>query len=214
LGDGTASDRLIPVEVRGGREFQRVSAGESHTCAVTPTDKAFCWGRNQYGQLGDSTTTTRLVPVRVAGGRPFRKVDAGWTFTCAVTPDSRAYCWGQGAIGQLGNGKTGRRLWPGPVTGGLNFRRVTAGWRHACGETPTNRAYCWGYNAMGQLGIGITDGPELCNGFFCSTKPVAVVGGLYFSQLSAGNAHTCGKTPDDVAYCWGVTPTPVPGPTE
>ena len=30
-----------------------------------------------------------------------------------------------------------------------------------------------------------------------------VVGGLTFSQLSAGGFHTCGRTPAGVAYCWG-----------
>jgi alpha-tubulin suppressor-like RCC1 family protein len=229
LGDGSVSNRAAPVAVLGGRQFHQVSAGESHTCGVTSTSKPFCWGRNQFGQLGDSTTTTRLIPVSVAGGRQFRQMDAGWTFTCAVTSGDRAFCWGQGRYGQLGNGKTGRRLWPGAVAGGLSFERVTAGWRHACGETTANRAYCWGLNNTGALGVGTSSGPELCNTVPCSSKPVGVLGGLYFRQLSAGQVHTCGKTPADVAYCWGanssgtvgdgttdnrLTPTPVAGPTE
>jgi alpha-tubulin suppressor-like RCC1 family protein len=215
LGDGTASDRPTPVAVLGGRQFRQVSGGQYHTCGVTTTSQAFCWGNNQRGELGDSTTTARSMPVPVAGGRQFRQVDAGWTFTCGVTNGDRAFCWGQGAYGQLGNGKTGRRLWPGAVAGGLSLRRVTTGWRHACGETTLNRAYCWGYNAMGQVGDGTSGNLRLA--------PVAVLGGLNFRQLSAGQVHTCGTTPADVAYCWGdggtggelgTTPTPVPGPTE
>jgi alpha-tubulin suppressor-like RCC1 family protein len=223
LGDGTIIARPAPVPVLGGRQFRQVSAGQYHTCGVTPTFQPFCWGSNQYGQLGDSTTARRSMPVPVAGGREFRQIAAGWTFSCGVTSGDKAYCWGQGAYGQLGNGKTGRRLWPGPVSGGLSFRRVTTGWRHACGETTLSRAYCWGNNGGGQLGVGTSTGPEWCNTVSCSTKPVAVLGGLYFRQLSAGQVHTCGKTPADVAYCWGgsgtgggieATPTPVPGPTE
>jgi alpha-tubulin suppressor-like RCC1 family protein len=224
LGDGTASDRPTPVAVLGGRQFRQVSGGQYHTCGVTTTSQAFCWGNNQRGELGDSTTTARSMPVPVAGGRQFRQVDAGWTFTCGVTTGDQAFCWGQGRYGQLGNGKTGRKLWPGAVAGGLSFQRVTTGWRHACGQTTLSRAYCWGANANGQLGVGTSIGPESCNTIFCSTKPVAVLGGLYFRQLSAGQVHTCGTTPADVAYCWGAsgtagsgdgtTPTPVPGPTE
>jgi hypothetical protein len=38
----------------------------------------------------------------------------------------------------------------------------------------------------------------------CSrVAPVPVAGGLYFAQASAGDQQTCGKTPADVAYCWG-----------
>ena len=55
--------------------------------------------------------------------------------------------------------------------------------------------------------------------------PVAVVGGLSFSQVSGGGTHVCGHTPEGRAYCWGfnldgqlgigntsifVSPSPVP----
>jgi alpha-tubulin suppressor-like RCC1 family protein len=58
-----------------------------------------------------------------------------------------------------------------------------------------NRAYCWGNNGVGQLGDG-TDISRL--------TPVAVAGGLFFRQVSAGDFQTCGKTTASVAYCWGV----------
>lgn len=206
LGNGTTGDRSSPVAVFGGRQFRQVTGGQHHTCGVTTSSQAFCWGRNLNGQLGDSTTTARSKPVPVAGGRQFRQLGAGWNFTCGVTTGYRAFCWGQGTDGQLGNGKTGRRLWPKAVAGGLSFRRVTAGWRHACGETTLDRAYCWGSNGTGQIGDGTSGGQRLV--------PTAVVGGLAFAQLSAGQAHTCGKTSAGVAYCWGTTPTPVPGPSE
>lgn len=68
-----------------------------------------------------------------------------------------------------------------------------------------NRAYCWGYNDFGQLGNGTDTGPETCvSGFTCSRRPVAVTGGLYFNQVSAGDVHTCARTASAVAYCWGA----------
>jgi alpha-tubulin suppressor-like RCC1 family protein len=205
LGDGTRSQRLTPVAVLGGRRFRQVSAGDNHTCGVTTANVAFCWGRNNYGQLGDSTEVARrLRPSRVAGARQFRQLDAGGSHTCGVTTGDRAFCWGDGGSGQLGTGQTSPSLWPRAVAGGLSFSRVTAGSRHTCGETTGNRAYCWGYNYFGQLGNGTDTGPETCtSGFPCSTRPVAVGGGLYFSQVSAGGAHTCGLTPGAVGYCWG-----------
>jgi alpha-tubulin suppressor-like RCC1 family protein len=30
-----------------------------------------------------------------------------------------------------------------------------------------------------------------------------VVGGLFFNQVSAGGAHSCGKTSQGRTYCWG-----------
>lgn len=68
LGDGTTTDQHQPVAVSGELEllFTSVSAGGSHTCGVTTTGAAYCWGSNADGRLGDGTTTTRLTPVRVS----------------------------------------------------------------------------------------------------------------------------------------------------
>jgi alpha-tubulin suppressor-like RCC1 family protein len=182
-----------------------VSAGDNHTCGITVANVTLCWGDNANGQLGDSTNLARrLRPSRVAGGRQFRQLDAGGLHTCAVTTADRAFCWGGASLGQLGTGQTSPSFWPRAVAGSLSFRRVTAGARHTCGETTGNRAYCWGLNSFGQLGNGTDTGPETCiNGNPCSTRPVAVSGGLYFNQVSAGEVHTCGRMASAVAYCWG-----------
>ena len=67
LGDGTTTQRLTPVLVAApaGVSFAALSAGNSHSCGVTPAGAAYCWGDNFYGQLGDGTTTDQLTPVRV-----------------------------------------------------------------------------------------------------------------------------------------------------
>jgi alpha-tubulin suppressor-like RCC1 family protein len=181
---------------------------------------------NGYGQLGDSSTASqRLTPSRVAGTRRFRQVDAGELHTCGETTNDRAFCWGYGRNGQIGDGKTYLRFWPRAVAGGLSFERVSAGVLHTCGETTLNQAYCWGDNALGQLGNGTNTGPETCHYRPCSTRPVAVAGGRFFKQVSAGVWHACGTTAA-AAYCWGynsfgqvgdgtttdrLTPVPVAG---
>ena len=50
-----------------GLSFRQVSAGGGHTCGVTTTNVAYCWGENYSGQLGDGTTTNRLIPTLVGG---------------------------------------------------------------------------------------------------------------------------------------------------
>ena len=49
-----------PSAVSGGQAFKAVSAGWFHTCALTTTGDAYCWGYSGYGALG--TTTNSLVP--------------------------------------------------------------------------------------------------------------------------------------------------------
>jgi alpha-tubulin suppressor-like RCC1 family protein len=90
----------------------------------------------------------------------------------------------------------------------LSFRQVSAGAHHACGVTTDNRVFCWGLNDNGQLGNGTNTGPQRCFTVPCSTRPVAVAGGLRFRRVSAGGGslrpgHTCGVTTGSRIYCWG-----------
>jgi alpha-tubulin suppressor-like RCC1 family protein len=218
LGTGTIDPiaSLSPVAVTGGRHFREVSVGPSHTCAVNPFGRIWCWGFNINGELGDGTTTPSgcsidallclsPVPVRVHGnGLVFRQVSAGGGttgptgnggYTCGVTTDNRAHCWGANKFGKLGNDGTRDFNVPYPVAGDHHFRQISAGELHACAITPQNKAYCWGLNKVGALGDG-TDA-------FRQRHPVPVVGGLQFSSVSAGNLHTCAVTPSGAAYCWG-----------
>jgi alpha-tubulin suppressor-like RCC1 family protein len=184
-----------PVRVASTLTFRQVATGQYHTCAVTTTDRAFCWGFNRDGELGDSSSQwRRLKPTRVAGNHAFRQIDTERAHTCAVTTDNRAYCWGSGTLGQLGTGQLGEWNYPRAVSGGRLFRRITAGEFHTCAESSADRTWCWGANGTGQLGDG-TDLNRL--------TPVQVVGGHLFVQVSAGGFHTCARTEAGVAYCWG-----------
>src|SRR5439155_1586017 len=57
--------RSRPAAVHGGLTFGEVSPGAWSSGGVTTDGSAFCWGRNEFGQLGDWTKEMRLVPVRV-----------------------------------------------------------------------------------------------------------------------------------------------------
>ena len=199
LGNGTigTGTRMVPTAVAGGLTFASISAGRAHTCALTPTGQAYCWGSNISGQLGDGTTTNQFVPTAVAGGLTFASIGAGATDeTCALTPTGQAYCWGSNTFGQLGDGTTTRRLMPTAVAGGLTFASISAGGNRVCALTPRGQAYCWGNNGSGQLGDGTTSSSQMV--------PTAVAGGLTFASISAGFSHTCALTPTGQAYCWGI----------
>jgi len=65
LGDGTTTDRNIPVSVLGISNATAVSSGWIHSCALLSDNSVKCWGSNANGQLGDGTTTDRFTPVNV-----------------------------------------------------------------------------------------------------------------------------------------------------
>ncbi|CAN5696554.1 hypothetical protein BH23GEM7_BH23GEM7_26080 [soil metagenome] len=174
----------------------QISTGLHHTCAVNEAGQAYCWGRNQFGQLGDGTTELRSRPRLVAGGLVWASVTAGHNHTCGVTTAGDGFCWGNGADGRLGNSSTASRPTPQPiaVSGGDTWQILTAGERHTCGMTPDGRAYCWGHNFRGQLGDGTSTN---------RTTRVLVVDDHTWQVVSAGARHTCGVATTGDTYCWG-----------
>src|SRR6266516_2304020 len=200
LGDGSTSSpwyRPSPAPVAGGLRFTMLSAGVWHTCGVTTSGAAYCWGDNQNGQLGDGTTDRRAMPAPVVGGFRFSTISAGHGHTCGVIAGGAAACWGDNSSGQLGTRVVDHTMYrssPGRVVGVHGFATVSAGNVHTCGMTTQGVAYCWGYNVWGQLGDGTTTQRSI---------PVPVTGGLRFAVVDAGSYFSCGVTTGGAAYCWG-----------
>ena len=174
--------------------FRTVSAGATHTCALTTGEQAYCWGDNLDGELGSGDRFDATVPTPVSGGIRFLAIDASVGFTCGLATTGEAYCWGRNDTYALGNGAMRRSNIPVLVTGGQMFRAVAAGGDHACGVAVDGAAYCWGSNQEGQLGTGDTSSSPL---------PLPVAGSLRFLSITAGDDHTCALTVDSLAYCWG-----------
>jgi alpha-tubulin suppressor-like RCC1 family protein len=149
-----------PTLVSGSLTFVGLTTGLGrHTCGLTGTGAAYCWGENTFGALGNGTTSDSPVPVPVSGGIAFVELIAGGFIghTCGWTDDGTAYCWGENERGQVGDGSNADGLEPSPVAGGLLFTRLDAGFRHTCGRATTEAVYCWGSGAAGQLGTNSTD---------------------------------------------------------
>ena len=202
IGDGTFQEHLTPVSLAAdGIAFAQIASGFKHTCALSVTGQAYCWGRNFAGQLGDGTNIDHPLPLPVLSGLTFTTIDVGISHTCAVATSGAAYCWGTNELGQLGDGTSGTsRLSPTPVAGGHLFSVVRTGNQHTCGlELNTGVVFCWGANYHGQIGNG-TGGASDTDAV---TSPTMVASNKTFTQLDAGASHNCAVSSDKFVYCWG-----------
>lgn len=85
----TGGFRETPTEAT--TDLVSISAGENHTCGLTPTGTVKCWGSNSNWQLGRMGGNGIFTP---AGN--YVQIAAGSTGTCAVTdsPSFDLECWG------------------------------------------------------------------------------------------------------------------------
>jgi len=211
---------LLPTCTEGrSRCVAQVSVGARFACAALLDRTVWCWGRNDEGQLG--YPTTELCAVETSPGQtrqvachtfPFQvndldhvtRVAAGDGFACALRDDGTVRCWGGNAAGQLGTGGTAASPRPATVRGLSGVAAIAVGARHAC-ALAGGRVSCWGANDRGQLGRapGARRCQTLDGAVACAPDPAPVEGLIEVTAITAGAAHTCARTSDGFAVCWG-----------
>ena len=198
---GVVLTRAAPEHVSG--EAPVVATGGGHTCAASG-GAAYCWGRDDSGQLGNggaSGDPDATAPVQVSGLGSVVQLCAGASHSCAVLHDGRVACWGNGASGQLGTGTTNDAFAPalltefGPAAPLGPAVQVACGEAFSCALLADGRVACFGDNVHGQLGNGTTTEHD-------SATPINST--ERFEQLAAGNSHACAvRASDDALFCWG-----------
>lgn len=180
--------------------YRNIYTGFHHACAVSASNKLFCWGDNGYGQLGDDSTQRRLYPTAVQNLTEDVDVAAlGSGHSCVLTkPAGNVYCWGRNLYGQLGNGTTIDSTKPVKVNlgAGVTASKLVAGSRHNCAvittaATDPANIKCWGQDY--------------------GTTPIVIdtKGARAVTSISAAEKQVCFTDSSRDAYCWPVAD---PGP--
>ncbi len=191
---------MVAPDPTGG--YSAITAGDSHTCALSADGVVACWGDNTHGRLYEPDGQYSAI---AAGGR----------HTCGIRTDGTVECWGDNTDGQL-DAPAGE------------FRAITAGWNHSCAVRSDNTVECWGgYFATDsvrpQQGVHatspeghysdvaagwihtcaiLTNGTIECWGSKDEGQLDAPVG--QFRAIAAGFTHSCAiRSSDNTIECWG-----------
>lgn len=129
----------------------KISAGTTHSLALTKDGKAYSFGFGMFGRLGHGDETDQLLPreitLRGHGASPpvgdrveenetdpvIEHVAAGYFHSLLLTTDGRVYSFGAGVMGALGHGDRDKRLRPTMIEA-LADRRIVS---MACGSANT-----------------------------------------------------------------------------
>ena len=166
-GSGGSSSSSSSVYVNN-----KVSAGNSFTCAILDNGDLKCWGYDYYGQLGDggsfpgtNINAPSSTPIDLGTGRTAVAVSAGHSHTCAILDNGDLKCWGRDNYGQLGNGGTNTNLNAPSSTAidlgtGRTAVAVSAAESHTCAILDNGDLKCWGSDDYGMLGCLLYTSPS------------------------------------------------------
>jgi hypothetical protein len=197
---GNGKYKLLKSFVPSGGilDIDRISAGQSSTCAFGDSGNLKCWGVNADGALD--------VPSTVQS--PISHLSVGSHKTCVIR-NGKLSCWGD----------TDSTYSTPPNLGEVSF--VSSGGNQVCAGNK-DKIKCWGDNMRGGLNmpLGLTNISQVSSGFthvcVVANNQVSCWGGeeviknvnpitpiINPRSICAGGTFSCAITESGTTKCWG-----------
>jgi len=157
LGNGTAANSNVPVQVFGLTGVTAIAAGSGTGYAVDGNHTVWAWGEGFVGQLGNDTNNAFVTePVHVSGLTGVTAVAAGSANGYALLGDGTLWSWGSGDAGALGTGTTANSTVPVQVSELTDVTAIAGGSYTGYALRTDETVWAWGYGYFGQMGNGST----------------------------------------------------------
>uniref|UniRef100_A0A6I8RUR2 HECT and RLD domain containing E3 ubiquitin protein ligase 3 n=1 Tax=Xenopus tropicalis TaxID=8364 RepID=A0A6I8RUR2_XENTR len=160
LGNGFLS-QSSPQRVKSleGIPLAQVTAGGSHSFALSLSGAVFGWGNNSAGQLGLNDEKVRETPCHVKPLRTHKVIyiSCGEEHTAILTKAGGLFTFGAGGSGQLGHDSLNNEINPRRVLElmGSEVSQIACGRQHTLAFVPSSGTlYAFGCGDLGQLGTG------------------------------------------------------------
>ena len=178
---------VVSDQLTGGS----ITAGREHSCGLTVSGKAYCWGLGFTLGQGKNQPHSAL-PIAVPGG-PYIAISAGQYHTIALGADGVVYAWGQNQQSQIGNGSNAEAWTPIPLQAAKKFKSIDADNFLSVALDTDGKPWVWG-TAWGDNG-GLVP---------IATVPTPITTNLVFEKLSSGGGHVLALTSAGDLYGWGT----------
>jgi len=209
---------FVPGKVDIADKVVMVSAGDSHTAALTEDGKVFAWGtfRDSSGPIGLTSTNSGLqkTPLRIFQNVLVKKISSGSDHIIALTIDGEIFSVGNAEQGQLGRiperfcHRGGRRgldflLTPDKLrlkSKSTVFKDVWAGSYNTIARTEKDEVFVMGLNNYSQMGIPLEKGLAFYMPIRSSSLEASAVSDLCLGQHHAllingsGSVHSLGRS--------------------
>ncbi|KAL9248158.1 hypothetical protein vseg_021513 [Gypsophila vaccaria] len=208
ISDGL-SYTMEPTLVPGiEKEIRHISAGYSHSCAITLDGELYMWGKNNNGQLGLGKSAPKVVPspskVACLSGINIKMAALGSEHSIAVSDEGVTLSWGGGSSGRLGHDRQSSLLGflssaceftPRVIKklDGVKVNMVAAGLLHSACVDENGNVFVFGESAVGKFSFGSENRSGLS---MLSDLPVS-------EEIACGGYHTCVVTGSRELYTWG-----------
>jgi len=190
LGDGTTTNRSLPVQpiIENVAEIYPQSSG--HTFALKEDGSLWGWERNWDGRLGAGTDESAYpTPVQILEN--VKEIFPHERHSFALTTDGKLWGWGRNNHGQVGDGTTNNRFKPVEIDLN-NVEKIIPGDNNTFALLNDSTLWAWGNNRYGKLGDGTATN---------RTQPVQIMENV--KAVYPQEKHTIAHRMDQTLWAWG-----------
>jgi alpha-tubulin suppressor-like RCC1 family protein len=200
-GNTESHDRpqLLSIEVEYLRD---ISAGGSHSMALSNDGEVFTWGLGEGGRLGHGGTNIELYPRKIEDVNEVRSIVAGHSHSGFIKK-GEIYTWGIGTYGRLGHGNLNSVFVPTLVEHfrGRFMDKLCLSFFHSVVLSSNGEVWAWGNSKNGRLGVATSYGEN-------QLIPVRVginslMGESKIIDIACGYKHGLALAKSGQVFAWG-----------
>ncbi|KAL9604398.1 MAG: hypothetical protein Q9219_000586 [cf. Caloplaca sp. 3 TL-2023] len=194
-----------------GTVIVKLSAGDSHTLALTDEGLVYGWGtfRGNEGIVGfNKDTFVQYTPSLLPGLKKIVDIASGSNHALARDQKGVVYTWGSGEQNQLGFRMMQRKRYDSlsPTLLRLrskNIRYIACGADHSFAIDGKEQVWSWGANSFGATGVSNNAGED--NAVIISPTIVTNLNleGDTIMNMAAGTQHSLAATANGRCLVWG-----------